>query len=73
MKQKRVIPTFKSESEEAEWWYKNRGRLDKDLAEAKTLKRLDQTTLKGTSRRFEIAGRLDPIAGDRSCVGSPAG
>jgi hypothetical protein len=30
MKQKRVIPVFKSESEEAEWWYKNRGRLDKD-------------------------------------------
>jgi predicted DNA binding CopG/RHH family protein len=46
MKQKRVIPTFKSESEEAEWWYKNRGRLDKDLADPKTLKRLDQTTLK---------------------------
>lgn len=47
MKQKRVIPAFKSESEEAEWWHKNRGRLDKDLVQgAKKLKRLDQATLK---------------------------
>ena len=47
MKQKRVIPAFKSESEEAEWWHKKRGGLDKDLVEAaKKLKRLDQATLK---------------------------
>ena len=49
MKQKRAIPTFKSESEEAAWWYKNRARLDKDFAEAAKrgeLKRLDTATLK---------------------------
>jgi predicted DNA binding CopG/RHH family protein len=49
MKQKRVIPVFKSESEEARWWYNNRARLDKDLVEAAKngkLKRLDQATLK---------------------------
>jgi predicted DNA binding CopG/RHH family protein len=47
LKQKRVIPAFKSESEEADWWHKKRGRLDKDLVEAgKKLKRLDQGTLK---------------------------
>jgi predicted DNA binding CopG/RHH family protein len=49
MKQTRQIPAFKSEAEEAEWWHKNRARLDKDLVEASkkgTLKRLDQTTLK---------------------------
>jgi len=49
MKQKRVIPAFKSEAEEAEWWYKNRARLDKDLVDAAKkgkLKRLDQATLK---------------------------
>ena len=34
MKQKRVIPGFESESEEAEWWYKKRGQVDKDLAGA---------------------------------------
>ena len=49
MKQKRVIPAFKSEAEEAEWWYKSRARLDKDLADAAKkgkVKRLDQATLK---------------------------
>jgi predicted DNA binding CopG/RHH family protein len=47
MKKKRVIPAFKSESEEAEWWHKKRGSLDKDLVEAaKRPKRLDQATLK---------------------------
>ena len=49
MKQKRVIPAFKSEAKEAEWWHKNRARLDKDLLEAAKkgeLKRLDQATLK---------------------------
>jgi predicted DNA binding CopG/RHH family protein len=47
MKKKRVIPAFKSESEEVEWWYKKRGRLDKDLVEAaKQSKRLDRSALK---------------------------
>jgi predicted DNA binding CopG/RHH family protein len=49
MKEKRVMPAFKSEAEEAEWWYKNRARLDKDLVDAAKkgkLKRLDQSTLK---------------------------
>jgi predicted DNA binding CopG/RHH family protein len=46
MKQKRVIPAFKSESEEADWWYKNRARLDKDLLHAKKPKRLATATLK---------------------------
>ena len=49
MKQKRAIPAFKSEAAEAEWWYKNRARLDKDfIAAAKKgeLKRLDKATLK---------------------------
>ena len=49
MKQKRVIPAFKTASEEAEWWDKNRARLDKDLVEAAKkgeLKRLDPATLK---------------------------
>ena len=50
MKQKRVIPAFKSETEEAEWWYNHRARLDKDLlgaAKKGELKRLDRATLKG--------------------------
>jgi predicted DNA binding CopG/RHH family protein len=49
MKKKRAIPAFKSEAEEAEWWYANRVRLDQDLVDAAKkgeLKRLDQATLK---------------------------
>ena len=49
MKQKRIIPAFKSEAEEAEWWHKNRARLDQDLMKAAgkgELKRLDRKALK---------------------------
>jgi predicted DNA binding CopG/RHH family protein len=49
MKQKRVIPAFKSEAEEAAWWRKNRARLDQDLMKAAgkgELKRLDRKALK---------------------------
>jgi predicted DNA binding CopG/RHH family protein len=48
MKQERVVPAFKSEAEEAEWWFKNRARLDKHFLEAAKkgeLKRLDRATL----------------------------
>jgi predicted DNA binding CopG/RHH family protein len=48
MKPKRAVPNFKSEAEEAEWWYRNRARLDKDFVEAVKkgkLKRLDRATL----------------------------
>ena len=64
MKQKRVIPAFKSEAEEAGWWYKNRARLDKDLLEAAKkaeLKRLDRATLKArlaASRARAVSIRL---------------
>jgi predicted DNA binding CopG/RHH family protein len=48
-KNRRVLPAFKTEAEEAEWWYKNRARLDKDFLQAARkgeLKRLDRATLK---------------------------
>jgi len=48
MTSRRKIPTFRSEAEEAQWWYKNRARLDKDLLKAAKqgeLKRLDRRTL----------------------------
>ena len=51
MKQKHVIPAFKSVAAEAEWWDKNRARLDKDFLEAAKkgeLNRLDQATLKAS-------------------------
>jgi hypothetical protein len=31
---KRVVPKLNSEAEEAEWWYRNRGRISRDLSEA---------------------------------------
>jgi predicted DNA binding CopG/RHH family protein len=64
MKQKRVTPDFKSESEEAEWWYKNRARLDKDLVEVKKPKRLISATLKArlaASKSRVISIRLAEI------------
>jgi hypothetical protein len=30
----RVVPKFNSEAEEAEWWYRNRSRISRDLIEA---------------------------------------
>ena len=64
-KQKRAIPAFKSESDEAEWWFKNRGRLDKDLVEAaRKSKRLDQATLKArlaASKSRVVSIRLPEI------------
>jgi predicted DNA binding CopG/RHH family protein len=65
MKEKRLIPAFRSESEEAAWWFKKRGGLDKDLVEpAKKLKRLDQATLKAhlaASKSRVISIRLPEV------------
>jgi hypothetical protein len=30
----RVVPKFSSEAEEAEWWYRNRDMISRDLTEA---------------------------------------
>lgn len=49
MKRERTMPAFKSEAAEAEWWYTNRVRLDRDFQDAakkRELKRLDQATLR---------------------------
>jgi len=46
---KRIIPAFATETEEANWWYKNRKKLDVDLrkaaARAGGLPILDRTAL----------------------------
>jgi len=49
MNERRVLPAFKSEAEEAEWWHKNRARLDRELvtsAKSGKLKRLTHEKLK---------------------------
>ncbi len=48
MKSKIRVPRFRTEGEEAEWWYRNRKRLDAELVEAARqgkLKHLDRETL----------------------------
>ena len=45
---RRKIPAFATEAEEANWWYQNRRKLDRDFLEAARkgeLKRLDKATL----------------------------
>ena len=45
---RKTIPDFKSEAEEAAWWFKNRKALDVDFAKAArtgTLRVLDRKTL----------------------------
>ena len=47
-RKKRIVPAFPTEAQEADWWYKNRKKLDKDLvdaARAGELKVLDRKTL----------------------------
>jgi hypothetical protein len=63
----RTVPAFVSESQEAEWWHKNRRTLDADFQKAARrgeLKPLDRKTLLGriaassrvVSIRFPEAG-----------------
>jgi hypothetical protein len=44
MKQRLVIPAFESEAAEADWWYKNRARLDEDFLEAAKKGKLKRLT-----------------------------
>jgi hypothetical protein len=46
---KRIVPKFSSEAEEAEWWYRNRDMISRDLkqaAEAGELKVLTRERLR---------------------------
>jgi predicted DNA binding CopG/RHH family protein len=46
---KNIVPTFPTEVKEAEWWYKNRKKLDKDFekaAQTGELRMLDRKTLR---------------------------
>jgi len=47
-RKKTIVPPFPTEAQEADWWYKNRKKLDKDLLEAARaggLKVLDRRAL----------------------------
>ena len=57
-RKKRIIPAFAAEAQEADWWYRNRKKLDKDLVEAARageLKVLDRNALTDRVGRSKVA------------------
>ncbi len=60
--EKRIIPKFESEAEEAKWWFDNREELDKDFAKAFAEGRLQRRTAPRTSIAVPTTTiRLDPV------------
>ena len=59
MANRRIVPRFKTEKEEADWWYRNRDKIAKDFEQAAQkgeLKPLDKATL-----RARLASRVITI------------
>jgi len=59
--EKRIIPKFESEAEEAKWWFDNQEELDKDFAQALAEGRLQRRTEPRTSAIPTTTIRLDPV------------
>ena len=60
--EKRIIPKFASEAEEAKWWFDNRGELDKDFEQAFAEGRLRRRTESRLSTAVPTTTiRLDPV------------
>lgn len=58
--EKRIIPKFASEAEEAKWWFDHREELDKDFAQAFTEGRLRRRTQPRSAPVPTTTIRLDP-------------
>jgi predicted DNA binding CopG/RHH family protein len=58
--EKRILPDFKSEAEEAKWWFDNQDELDKDFAQAAAEGRLHRRTEPRPSAIPTTTIRLDP-------------
>jgi predicted DNA binding CopG/RHH family protein len=58
--EKRVLPEFKSEAEEAKWWFKNQDELDKDFAQAAAEGLLGRGTVARQGGIPTTTIRLDP-------------
>lgn len=58
--EKRVLPDFKSEAEEAKWWFDNQDELDKDFALAAAEGRLGRGTAARIGGIPTTTIRLDP-------------
>ena len=59
--EKRILPEFKSEAEEAKWWFDNQDELDKDFAKAAAEGRLGRGTAARVGGIPTTTIRLDPI------------
>jgi predicted DNA binding CopG/RHH family protein len=59
--EKRILPEFKSEAEEAKWWFDNQEELDKDFAQALAEGRLHRRTEPRTGSLPTTTIRLDPV------------
>jgi hypothetical protein len=55
MTNKRIIPSFATEAEEAKWWFDNSDDLDKDFEEATANGTLKRRT---TARRFGLVSNF---------------
>ena len=58
--EKRVLPEFKSEADEAKWWFENQDELDKDFAQAAVEGRLGRGTAARQGGIPTTTIRLDP-------------
>ncbi len=58
--EKRILPDFKSEAEEAKWWFDNQDELDKDFAQAAAEGRLGRGTAARIGGIATTTIRLDP-------------
>lgn len=60
--EKRIIPKFSSEAEEAQWWFDNQAELDKDFAQAFAEGRLQRRTVPRPAAPVPTTTiRLDPV------------
>ena len=58
--EKRILPDFKSEADEAKWWFDNQDELDKDFAQAAAERRLGRGTAARIGGIPTTTIRLDP-------------
>ena len=59
--EKRILPDFKSEAEEAKWWFDNQEELDKDFEQAAKEGRLGRGTAARIGSLPTTTIRLDPV------------
>lgn len=60
MTEKRILPKFASEAEEAKWWFDNRDELDKEFEKAAAEGRLGRGTAARLGGIPTTTIRLDP-------------